>query len=149
MVADCPIVITSIGDTLFQTRQDQEWGIIFQASLLQGWHWVLFFLWVENETLLKMGTSIGQESQVMMMALPQVHYYLMEHYQKNRFYNQNSVNYEKFRGCPFFTFGQPPNKNHPGDRNENNHRPLTSFFIIMIMVAMTKKASSGWWWGAL
>ena len=29
-----------------------------------------------------MGTSIGQESQVMMMALPQVHYYLMEHYQK-------------------------------------------------------------------
>ena len=42
MVVDCPIVITSIGDTLFQTRQDQEWGIIFQASLLQGWHWVLF-----------------------------------------------------------------------------------------------------------
>ena len=75
----------------------------------------------------------------MMMALPQVHYYLMEHYQKNRFYNQNSVNYEKSRGCPFSTFGQPPNKNHPGDKNENNHRPLISFFIIMIVVAMAKK----------
>ena len=34
MVVDCPIVITSLGDTLFQTRIDQEWGIIGQASLL-------------------------------------------------------------------------------------------------------------------
>ena len=43
MVVVCPIVITSIGDTLFQTRPDQEWGIIGQASLLHGWHWVLSF----------------------------------------------------------------------------------------------------------
>ena len=36
MVVDCPIVITSIGDTLFQTRQAQELGRIGQASLLHG-----------------------------------------------------------------------------------------------------------------
>ena len=34
MVVDCPKVITSIGDTLFQTRLDQELVIIDQASLL-------------------------------------------------------------------------------------------------------------------
>ena len=39
---DGPTVKTSIGHTLFQTRPDQERGIIGQASLLLGWHWVLF-----------------------------------------------------------------------------------------------------------
>ena len=34
-------VSTSIGDTLFQTRSDQEWRIIGQAILLHGGHWVL------------------------------------------------------------------------------------------------------------
>ena len=33
MVIDCPIVITSIGDTHFQTRQDQEWGKNGRASV--------------------------------------------------------------------------------------------------------------------
>ena len=46
ILVDCPKVITSIGDTLFQTRLDQELGIICQASLLHGWHWVLFVQWV-------------------------------------------------------------------------------------------------------
>ena len=41
MVVDCPIVITSIDDTLLLTRSDQEWGVIGQASLLHSWHWVL------------------------------------------------------------------------------------------------------------
>ena len=36
MVVDWTIVITFIGDTLFQTRPDQEWGIIGQASLLHS-----------------------------------------------------------------------------------------------------------------
>ena len=36
MTVDCPKVITSIGNTLFQTRLDQELGIIGQASLLHG-----------------------------------------------------------------------------------------------------------------
>ena len=40
MVVDCPIVITSIGDSLFQTRPGflvQEWILIGQASLLHSW----------------------------------------------------------------------------------------------------------------
>ena len=44
MAIDCPLVITSIVETLFQTRQDHERGIICQASLLHSWHWVLFLL---------------------------------------------------------------------------------------------------------
>ena len=44
MVVDCPPVITSICETLFQARQDQERGIIGPASLLHSWHWVLLFL---------------------------------------------------------------------------------------------------------
>ena len=35
----CPPLITSIWETLLQTRQDQERG---PASLLHSWHWVLF-----------------------------------------------------------------------------------------------------------
>ena len=50
MHAPYTIVITSIGDTHFQTRPDTEWAIIGQASLLQSWHWVLcsfvsLFMW--------------------------------------------------------------------------------------------------------
>ena len=50
MHAPYTIVITSIGDTHFQTRPDSEWAIIGQASLLQSWHWVLcsfvsLFMW--------------------------------------------------------------------------------------------------------
>ena len=36
MAVDCPLVITSIVETLFKTRPDQERGIIGQASLLQS-----------------------------------------------------------------------------------------------------------------
>ena len=41
VVVDYIIVITSIGDTPFQTRPDAEWAMIGQASLLHSWHWVL------------------------------------------------------------------------------------------------------------
>ena len=42
MVVDCPIVIVSIGDTLFQSRPDQDWQILGQATLLLSWQLVLF-----------------------------------------------------------------------------------------------------------
>ena len=41
-VFDCHPVITSLCETLLQTRQDQERGIIGQASFLHSWHWVWF-----------------------------------------------------------------------------------------------------------
>ena len=44
MVVDCPILLTSISDTLFQTSVDPEWGIIGQARLLHSLHWVLLYL---------------------------------------------------------------------------------------------------------
>ena len=37
-------VIKSIWETLFQTRQNQERGMIGQASLLHSWHWVLAYI---------------------------------------------------------------------------------------------------------
>ena len=40
-VVDCPLVINSLGDNPFQTRPDQEWGIIGQASLLHSRPWAL------------------------------------------------------------------------------------------------------------
>ena len=42
MAVDYLLVITFIGDTLFQTRPDQQWGKIGQASLSLSWHRVLF-----------------------------------------------------------------------------------------------------------
>ena len=36
MVVDCPLVTTSIGETLFHTRPDQERGIIGPPSLLHS-----------------------------------------------------------------------------------------------------------------
>ena len=42
MPVDCPIVITSMVDTLSHTRPDQKRGKIGQGSLLHSWHWVLF-----------------------------------------------------------------------------------------------------------
>ena len=38
----CPLVITSLGETLLQKGPDQERGIIGQVSLLHNWQWVLF-----------------------------------------------------------------------------------------------------------
>ena len=37
-------MIQSKGETLFQTRPDQEKGLIGPTSLLHSWHWVLFHL---------------------------------------------------------------------------------------------------------
>ena len=53
MVVDCPPVITSICDTLLQTRQDQERGMVQSgpSSLLHSWHWVLFNLVLRNNFL--------------------------------------------------------------------------------------------------
>ena len=42
MVVDCPIVIVSIGNNLFQSRPDQDWQILGQATLLLSWQLVLF-----------------------------------------------------------------------------------------------------------
>ena len=51
MAVDCPLVITSIVETHFQTRQDHERGIIGQASLLHSRHWVLFLLYYSLDCL--------------------------------------------------------------------------------------------------
>ena len=48
MVVDCPLAITSMGETLFHTWPDKEKGIIGPTSLLHlySWHWVWF--WATN-----------------------------------------------------------------------------------------------------